>query len=142
MRFMSFLLLISITFGGEICLKLHSSGEDPYIAHRAYHHIKNLFLESGFTLSCERNAKKVNVDVSYTDVPISVSSRQRVSSYNLFLKVLINDREFVSSVPYFVNASLGEIQRRKAVDEAFSRIKLNILEYLLELKKHAGDRGD
>ena len=137
-----FVIFISVTFGGEICLKLHSSNEDPYVSHRIYHHLKNLFLETGFNLSCRDKAQKVNVEISYSETPISVSSRQRVSSYILHLRVRLNDKEFSGSVPYSVNASYGEIPRRKAIEEAFGRIKLNILEYLLELKKHAGDRGD
>ncbi len=134
--------LISVAFGGEICLKFHGSGEDPYVAHRVYHHIKNLFLETGFKFSCYKTTDKVSVEVSYSETPISVSSRQRVSSYILHLHIKLNEKSFSSSVPYSVNASYGEIPRRKAIEEAFGRIKLNILEYLLELKKHAGDRGD
>ena len=134
--------LITVTFGEEICLKFHDSGEDPYVAHRIYHHIKNLFLEAGFKFSCSKNTNKVNVEVSYSETPISVSSRQRVSSYILHLHIKLNEKSFSSSVPYSVNASYGEIPRRKAIEEAFGRIKLNLLEYLLELKKHAGYRGD
>ncbi len=137
------LLLISDAFGKEICLNLtKSTAEDPYVTHRVYNQLKNLFLETGFKLSCTENAEKVNVTVSYSEIPISISSRQRVSSYMFYLKIHLNDKVFSSSVPYSVNASYGEIPRKKAVEESFGRIKLNLLEYLLELRKYADDRGD
>ena len=143
MRLLILLLLISVTFGEEICLKMaKSADEDSYVAHRVYHKLKNLFLEAGFKLACTENAKRIYIAVSYSETPISLSSRQRVSSYILYLRVHLNDRKFTGSIPYSVNASYGEIPRRRAIEEAFDRIKLNILEYLLELKKHAGDRGD
>ena len=128
MRFLSFLIFISFTFGGEVCLKFNNLGVDPYIAHRMYHHIKNLFLEAGFRLSCSGNTERMSVEISYSETPISVSSRQRVSSYILSLRVRLNEKTFSSSVPYSVNASYGEIPRRRAIEEAFGRIKLNILD--------------
>ena len=142
MWLLSFFLFISVTFGEVVCLEFSNRGEDPYIAHRLYHYMKNLFLEAGFKFSCSEEAKKMKVEISYSETPISVSSRQRVSSYILHMQIKLDEKTFNSSVPYSVNASYGEIPRRRAVEEAFGRIKLNILEYLLELKKHAGDRGD
>jgi len=142
MLFLGLLLFISLTFGGEICLDLKDRGEDPYVAQRLYHHLRNLFLEAGFTLSCSDKSKKMYAEVSYSETPISISPKQRVSSYIFYLKVRLNDREFMSSAPYSVNSSYGEIPRRKAVDEAFGKMKLSILEYALELKKHESSRGN
>jgi len=142
MLLLGLLLFISITFGGEICLDLKDLGEDPYVAQRLYYHLRNLFLEAGFTLSCSDKAQKMYAEFSYSETPISISPKQRVSSYIFYLKVRLNDREFTSSAPYFVNSSYGEIPKRKAVDEAFGKMKLSVLEYALELKKHESSRGN
>lgn len=140
MWLLSFLLLISIVYSQDVCLNLKESGEDPYITNRLYHHIKNLFLEAGFHISCVHSAEKVNLGISYNEAPISVSARQRVSSYILHLKIRLNGKEFRGSVPYSVKASYGEISRRNAVEEVFSRMKLDLLEYILELKRNASSR--
>lgn len=142
MLLLGLLLFISLTFGKEICLDLRDRGEDPYVAERLYYHLRNLFLEAGLTLSCSDKSQKMYAEVSYSETPISISPKQRVSNYIFYLKVRLNDREFISSAPYSVNSSYGEIPRRKAVDEAFGRMKLSVLEYALELKKHAGAGGN
>lgn len=139
-----FFLFISITFGKDVCLKLsNDSGEDSYITQRIYYLLKTTLLEAGYRLSCSEKAQNIYVSISYTERPISLSQKQRVSTYILNLSLRVNDREFYSSIPYSVNPSLGELPRRRAAEELFGRIKLNILEYFIELKKHAGNtEGD
>ncbi|NPA33100.1 MAG: hypothetical protein GXO04_05690 [Aquificae bacterium] len=128
------LLLSSFVFALEVCLDFSSKTEDPFVNKLIVSKIESFALESGLKLSCSEGSLKIPVSFSFSERPLSISSRQRVSSYILSLSLNIGSENFSASVPYSLpSGAFAELPRRKAVDELLSRLKLPILKYFSEI---------
>ena len=130
------LFFISLAFSQEVCLKVNVYSDDPYLKQRAISRIKQIALESGFKLRCSENSKIVKAYIKISETPLSLSPRQRVSSYNLNLFIKLNGEKISTSVPYSLPyGGIAELPRRKAIEEAFERIRLRILDFFLKFKR-------
>ncbi|AAC06573.1 hypothetical protein [Aquifex aeolicus] len=130
MRFL-ILLLPFFLFAKEVCLDFSEiDTDDPYVKQAIIRKVEEYVLEAGFKVKCTENTLRIKVRANYREVPSTISARQRVSSYTLYLSVSLGEESFSASVPYSLpSGSLAELPRRKALEEAFSRIKLHIIKY-------------
>lgn len=104
--------------------------DDPYVKQIVIRKIEEYALEAGFKIRCKRNTPRIKVKANLREVPTTISAKQRVSSYTLYLSISLGEESFSASVPYSLPyGSLAELPRRKALEEAFSRIKLHIIKY-------------
>ncbi len=136
-------LLPLLAVGGELCLSVDGTNlKDPFVKQYVLGRINQYVLESGWEVGCSEKARRLVLKVRYTERPLVISAGQRVKSYLLSLRVEINGKSFGASVPYSLPyGGLGELPRRKALEEALGRMKLSIIEYLLELGRDEGAGG-
>jgi len=136
------MMLSLIANGREICLSVEGRNlKDPFVKQYVLDKINQYILESGWSVGCSEKALRLYLRVDYNERPLVISAGQRVKSYLFSLKIRINGRRFSASVPYSLPyGGLGELPRRKAVEEAMGRMKLSIIEYLLQLGKNEGSR--
>ncbi len=141
------ILVPAIAFANAFCVKVERDPyRDPYLGLAVLKTIERAVIESGLAVSCDDSAKDLNVRiVSFREVPIAFTPDQRVSVYNLSLtlKVTAGSRQFTvsGSVPYSLpTGGLGDIPRRKAIDDLLDKLYLNILEKLRGGVKDADKR--
>ncbi|HID66521.1 MAG TPA: hypothetical protein EYP32_07000 [Aquificaceae bacterium] len=127
--------LFSLAFSKEMCLDFSEIDlEDPYVKKAVIQKLEQYAIESGFILKCSESSKRIKVFVSYSEKAISISARQRVSTYIFSLNIQIGDESFSSSVPYSLpSGALAELPRRKALEEMMGRLKLPIIKYFSEI---------
>ncbi|RUM29436.1 MAG: hypothetical protein DSY42_06560 [Aquifex sp.] len=127
--------LLSFSFSKEICLDFSEVDlEDPYVKKAVIQKLEQYAMESGFTLTCTESSKRIKVFVNYSEKAISISARQRVSTYIFSLNIRIGSESFSSSVPYSLpSGALAELPRRKALEEIMKRLKLPIIKYFSEI---------
>ncbi len=130
-------LLLSVSFARDYCLQaVENPYGEPYIDYAFRRAVERAVLEAGGRLSCKEGSKRVRLKVeSLKETPIAFTPQQRVSSYNLELKLSLQVEEekkgFSVALPYSQpTGGLGDLPRRKAVDDAFGIIYLQILEFL------------
>ncbi len=130
-------LFASLSFGGPLCVELvRDPYRDPYLSFAVLRTVERAVLESGRGLSCGDGSEALKVEiVRFEERPIAYTPEQRVSAYTLriTLKFTMRDRSFsvTSVVPYSLpTGGLGDIPRRRAIDDALDKIYLNILKNL------------
>ncbi|GAB6066339.1 hypothetical protein JCM9492_14320 [Aquifex pyrophilus] len=131
--------LLSFLFAKELCLDFNIDTEDSYVNKRIAQYVERFALESGFELSCSEKSLNLSVSASFSERSVAISPKQRVSTYLFSLSIRIGSESFSTSVPYSLpSGALGELPRRKALEEAIQRLKLPIIKYFTEL--YAGKR--
>jgi len=136
-------LLFGFAFGLEVCPRWNIRLPDPYGAQLVKEKITEYLLESGLELSCKEGSKALGIEVSSKERGLSISPRQRVSTYLLTLKVKVGGESFSASVPYSQSSGgLGELPRREALAEALQRLKLQLIDYFFRIQKDEGRRED
>jgi hypothetical protein len=136
MWFIGALLLISLAYAETFCIEVENETNEPYLSYAVMKFVEKAVLESGATLSCKEDHKNLRVRiVRFKETPIAYTPEQRVSSYNLSLslKLELEGREFTlsGSVPYTLpTGGLGDIPRRKAIDDLLDKIYWNLLQNL------------
>ncbi|NPB06927.1 MAG: hypothetical protein GXO03_04900 [Aquificae bacterium] len=137
---MLFLVLLALpVFAQELCLTVKGSFPDPYARLVVTKKLRETALEAGYALGCGPNARKLELRAEVNERPLVVSGLQRVSTYLLKLTVKTPQESFSASVPYrLAYGGEAELPRRRALEEAFRRLKLRLLDYLFKLKKHEG----
>lgn len=127
-------LLLNFSFSQTLCIRdVENETNEPYLSYALLKTMEKAILESGYSLKCpEGEVVKVRV-VEFRENPIAYTPSQRVSSYNLTLRidVEIGKKRFSvgGTVPYSLpSGSLGDIPRRKAIDDLLDKIYLEILE--------------
>ncbi len=134
---LSMCAFISFAFSQPICIKeVQNPYGEPYVSYAFRKVVERALLEDGYTIGCYDGSKEVRLRVeALKDMPIAYTPQQRVSAYNLELKVSLSidekSRSFHVVVPYTqASGALGDLPRRQAVDEAFKIIYVDMLEFL------------
>ncbi len=137
LAFLLLLTLNSLVLSGDFCIRgVENDTNEPYLSYALLRTVEKAILESGGRLNCRGKAEEVSVRVvRFEEKPISYTPRQRVNSYNLYLtfEVRVGERKFSLSgvVPYSLpSGGLGDIPRRKAIDDLLDKIYWNILQNL------------
>ncbi len=137
MWFLILLFSASLLWAEVFCVEdVENNTNEPYLSYSLLKVVEEAILENGHQISCDRKSKKVKVRIKrFQEVPIAYTPEQRVSSYNLFLSVELEvngqKHSFSSSVPYTLPyGGLGDIPRRKAIDDLLDKIYLEILKTL------------
>ncbi len=131
------LLIVGLGFSNPLCIKLlEDRYRDPYLGFAILRTVEKAALESGRGVSCGENSEDLKVEVlNFSERPIAYTPDQRVSAYNLYitLRFTLSGRAFTLSsvVPYSLpTGGLGDIPRRRAIDDALDKLYLNILKNL------------
>jgi len=131
------LLFTSPLLASTFCIKgVENNTNEPYLSYSLLRVVERAILENGHEISCEDTAKEVRVKVKrFEEVPIAYTPEQRVSAYNLMLSVEISINgdmhSFSSFVPYTLPyGGLGDIPRRKAIDDLLDKIYIEVLKTL------------
>ncbi len=129
--------IITSAYAEVFCIEnVENETNEPYLSYALLKVVEKAVLENGYELSCKGDYKKINVSVlSFEEKPIAYTPQQRVSSYNLTLRfeVELSGRKFQISgtVPYSLpSGGLGDIPRRKAIDDLLDKIYLDLLKNL------------
>jgi hypothetical protein len=137
MRLSLLLLTFSLAFGDVFCIRLERDPyRDPYLSFAVLRTVERAVIESGHSINCEGGHRDLRVKVvSFREVPIAYTPEQRVSAYNLLLTISLRvwGKEFRlgGAVPYSLpTGGLGDVPRRKAIDDLLDKLYLNILERL------------
>ncbi|RLJ71160.1 hypothetical protein BCF55_1458 [Hydrogenivirga caldilitoris] len=130
-------LYFSLVFSEPFCIKgVENDTREPYLNYALLKTVEKAVLEIGGELRCEGDAKGILIRIkNFKETPIAYTPQQRVSSYNLNLsfEVVVGDRSFSLSgvVPYsLVSGGLGDIPRRRAIDDLLDKIYLDLLQNL------------
>lgn len=134
--FLLLLFLFSFAFSESLCIKeLIDPYQESYIRYAFIKNVERAILESGNNISCDEGSKEVRLQVDLLkENPIAYTPQQRVSAYNMELRLSIaigdKKRSFSVSVPYSQpTGSIGDLQKRAAIEDAFGIIYLDILEF-------------
>ena len=137
------LLLLSISFGAEVCIKqLNNPFPEPYLTHALRNTVERAFLQAGAKLGCKEGTQEVNVAVlELKENPAGISPSQRVNVYelNLSFRLKFKDEEknYGAKVSYSLpSGAEGDIGRRFAIDDALNIIYPKLLEDLRRRYKH------
>jgi len=137
MWFLILLLIFDLLRAEPFCVKgIDNDTEEPYLSYELLRIVERAVLESGHELRCDGDTKEVRLRVKeFKEVPIAYTSKQRVSSYNLSLSFELNidgkGYTIRSSVPYTLPyGGLGDIPRRKAINDLLDKIYGDILNIL------------
>ncbi len=132
-----FLALPAVLFGKTYCVEVKRDPyRDPYIGFAVLRTVERAVVESGNSLGCGKGSRMLRVSVvSLKEVPIAFTPDQRVRAYNLYLTLRVEtERETFTlggAVPYSQpTGGLGDITRRRAIDDLLDKLYLNLLEKL------------
>ncbi|MFN3976342.1 MAG: hypothetical protein ACK4LT_04680 [Aquificaceae bacterium] len=109
---------------------------ESYINYVYRKSVERALLESGHGISCKEDAKRVKARVELLkETPIAYTPTQRVSAYNMELRLSLSvggeNKTFSVIVPYSQpEGGLGDLPRRQAIEDAFRIIYLDILEFI------------
>ncbi len=141
-----FSFIITPALAGVFCIeKVENDTNEPYLSYALLKMAERAILESGGELSCEVSSKRVRVRViDFREIPLAYSPSQRVNSYNLYLsfEVSVGGSSFSvgGSVPYSLpTGSLGDVPRRKAIDDLVDKIYFEVLKNFRRLED--ADKG-
>ncbi len=131
------LLLFSFAFSEDVCIKdLVDPYKEPYLGYAFVKTVEKAILESGNSISCKEGSKEVRLQIElFRETPIAYSPQQRVSAYNMEMRLSVSientRKSFYVSVPYSQpTGAIGDLQRKEATEDAFKIIYLDILEFL------------
>lgn len=128
--------LITSAFAEVYCIKeINNNTNEPYLSYAILRAVEQAILQSGGSIECVQDSKSLVVSVvSFRNIPIAYTPSQRVSAYNLSVRlhVRVNGRDFTLSgtVPYSVPSGTGDIPRRRAIDDLLDTIYWSLLENL------------
>jgi len=134
-----FLLTIffSFAFSEGLCIKeVHNPYSEVYLSYVFRKNVEKLVLESGYKIYCGEGSKEIKPEVElFKEHPIAYTPQQRVSAYNLELRVSLaldgKKKSFSVFVPYTQQGGMvGDLPRRKAIEEAFRIIYIDMLEFI------------
>jgi len=130
MRYMIILFPL-ILFAKEVCLDFSDMElEDPYVKQAVIKKVEEYALEAGLKIKCSVGIPRIKVTADFKEIPSTISAKQRVSSYTLHLRINLGEESFSASVPYSLpSGALAELPKRKALEEAFTRIKLHLIKF-------------
>ena len=141
MRALAFFLVFSISWATSVCIEnIDEDSNEPYLRYAILRYTERALLQNGISVSCEEESIPMRLRVvKFTKTPISYSPAQRVSSYNLYLKVKfqIEGYGFTISgiVPYTqTSGAVGDIPRRVAIDDLLDTIYPTLLNKLRRWK--------
>lgn len=130
-------LFFSLSFATDFCLKeIENPYPEPYLNFAFRKNLEKAILETGNRLSCHRGSVEIIPKVELVkENPIAYTPQQRVSAYNLELKVSLNTEQksqsFSVVVPYSQpEGGPGDLPRRSAIEEAFGIIYIEMLEFI------------
>ncbi len=134
-----FFFMISFSFPAEQRVCISVKGDFPkekYIRIIVRKRVERALLESGYKPSCEKPFVPLNVVIKRVrERPIAYTSKGRISSYSLSieLEMVFGDKKgiFKGFAPYRQpTGAVGDLYRKKAVNEIIDKIYLNILKFI------------
>ncbi len=136
------LLLLSLTFSADFCIKgIQNPYPEPYASYTFRKILEKAVLETGNRINCKSDAKRLEPQIELLkETPIAFTPEQRVSAYNLEVKVSLNTdkakKTFSTTVSYSQpSGSLGDLPRRRAIEDAFGVIYIDILEFIKQSRE-------
>lgn len=143
MRLFLFLFLsLSLSLAKDFCIKeVENPYAEVYLSYAFRKGLERAVLESGNRLRCGDGAQEIKPYIELMrEVPIAYTPQQRVSAYNLELRVGLTVGEvkkvFSTSVPYSqTTGGVGDLPRRGAIQDAFGIIYIDMLEFIKELEE-------
>lgn len=127
----------SFAFSEDICIKEVSNPyTEVYLSYAFRKNLEKAILESGNSIGCGAGSKEIKPEVEmFKEVPIAYTPQQRVSAYNLEIKVSLTmedkKRAFLVAVPYSQpTGAVGDLPKRKAIEDAFKIIYVDMLEFI------------
>ena len=141
MQILILFLLAGTVFAQTFCIKdVRNETNEPYLSYSLLRIVERALLENGYEVDCDGSFSKIELRVKeFKEIPIAYTPEQRVSSYNLILSVELKvngkDHTLRSFVPYDLPyGGLGDLPRRKAIDDLLDKIYIDILEILRRWK--------
>ncbi len=120
-----------------VCVRLKGDfPKEKYIRIALKKAVEKALIETSYKPKCVEGSKKLVVHIkNIIEKPIAYTSKGRVSSYSLNINISIsfhNKKEsFSGFAPYGQpSGTIGDINRKKAVDEIIDKIYLNMLKFL------------
>ncbi|MDQ7038547.1 MAG: hypothetical protein Q9N26_05050 [Aquificota bacterium] len=143
------LALPAVLFGKTYCVEVERDPyRDPYLGFAVLRTVERAVVESGNSLGCGKGSRMLRVRVvSFREVPIAFTPDQRVSAYSLYLTLRVEAGKetftLKGTVPYSQpTGGLGDIPRRRAIDDILDKLYLNLLEKLRGGGEDADKRRD
>jgi hypothetical protein len=140
--FITLFILLSWAQAHDLCIRpVENPYGEPYLSYAFRKNLERAVLESGGRLRCSEGSQVILPRVKlFKETPIAYTPQQRVSAYTLELKLSLlwnaEEREFLATVPYSQpTGGLGDIPRRKAIEEAFGIIYLDMLQHIKRRSK-------
>ncbi len=140
MQFLIALFLIAgFSFSGEERVCINVKGDFPkekYIRIIVRKRVEKALLESGYKPSCQKPFVPLDVIIRRVkERPIAYTSKGRISSYSLSieLEMVFGEKRgiFKGFAPYRQpTGAVGDLYRKKAVNEIIDKIYLNILKFI------------
>lgn len=137
LAFVGLMLFVSFAVGVDFCIKkVENPYPEPYLDFTFRKKLERAILETGNRIACKEGSKQIIPKVELLkETPIAYTPQQRVSAYNLELKVSLTvdgkSQSFSTAVPYSQpSGSLGDLPKRSAIDDAFGIIYIDMLEFI------------
>ncbi|MEJ5339552.1 MAG: hypothetical protein ACK42C_04450 [Aquificaceae bacterium] len=128
---------ISSAVGADFCIKrVENPYPEPYLDFTFRKRLERAILETGNTIVCKEGSQEIIPKVELLkETPIAFTPQQRVSAYNLELRVSLTvngkGQSFSTVVPYSQpDGSFGDLPRRGAIEDAFGIIYIEMLEFI------------
>ncbi|MCS6956856.1 MAG: hypothetical protein RMK75_00140 [Aquificaceae bacterium] len=127
---------LSLALSKDFCVgNIQNPYPDPYVEYVFRKTLERALLESGHRIKCTPEAEKITPSVDLIkETPIAYTPQQRVSAYNLEIRVSLTLKEkrvFSALVSYSLpDGSLGDLPRRSAIQDAFNIIYTEMLQFL------------
>lgn len=131
------LLGIAFSFADDFCIKeVENPYPESYLSYAFRKSIERAILESGHSIKCKEGAKKVEPKVEFIrETPIAYTPQQRVSAYNLEVRMALvvdgSKKSFSVLVPYSQpEGGVGDLPRRGAIEDALKIMYVDILDFI------------
>ncbi|MDQ7082791.1 MAG: hypothetical protein Q9N34_07455 [Aquificota bacterium] len=141
-----FSLIVTPALAGVFCIEeVENETNEPYLSYALLKMVERAILESGGKLSCKNGSDRVRISIrDFRETPLAYSPSQRVSSYilSLYFEVSVKENSFSvsGSVPYSLpTGGLGDLPRRKAIDDLVDKIYFEVLKNFRRLED--ADKG-
>ncbi|MCS6998090.1 MAG: hypothetical protein NZ827_00665 [Aquificaceae bacterium] len=131
------LIIFSMSFSKDFCISgIENPYPEPFLDYLLRKHTEKAILERGYGLRCDGDAEDIKPAVELLrETPIAYTPQQRVSAYNLELKVSLtlgkDKRTFSTIVSYSQpEGGLGDLPRRSALQDAMGIIYIDMLDFI------------
>ena len=140
MRLVLFILFFKSIFAfgkEEICVTVKGDyPQEKYLRIALKRSVEKALIETGYITGCDKDSKKLLIIIkNVNEKPIAYTSKSRIRSFSLtiVMDIIMENKKgrFSSFAPYGQpSGGIGDINRKKAIDEIIDKIYLDILKFL------------